>query len=123
MDKQEKKGLAIGAAIGAVFGVIGGILFAPKSGKETRADIKNTTLKAAHKVQEETEELVQKAKSLSGKAADSAKKHVEGVKHAGSNLKEAVSAFRAGKASDADLDAAVKKAKEAQESLKNFLKK
>ena len=31
---------AIGAAIGAAVGVVAGILTAPKSGKETRADVK-----------------------------------------------------------------------------------
>jgi len=33
-------GIAIGAAAGAVAGVITGLLVAPKSGKETRADLK-----------------------------------------------------------------------------------
>ncbi len=71
MDKKEKKGLAIGAAIGAVLGVIGGILFAPKSGKETRADIKNSAVTVADKLHDEAEELLAKAKSLTGSAADS----------------------------------------------------
>ena len=43
--KQDKGGvvkkLAIGAAISAVLGYIAGILTAPKSGKETRDDIKS----------------------------------------------------------------------------------
>ncbi|MBH1980906.1 YtxH domain-containing protein, partial [Candidatus Saccharibacteria bacterium] len=38
MSKGSK--LAIGAVIGAVSGIVAGILTAPKSGKETREDIK-----------------------------------------------------------------------------------
>lgn len=47
--KNLKKGLAIGASIGAAFGAISGILFAPKSGKETRQIIKDETINAAKK--------------------------------------------------------------------------
>lgn len=38
MDKKSK-GIIIGTSIGVLAGVIAGVLFAPKSGKETRADI------------------------------------------------------------------------------------
>lgn len=37
---MSKSKFAIGALIGAAAGIIAGILTAPKSGKETRADIK-----------------------------------------------------------------------------------
>lgn len=37
-----QKKFPVGAIIGAVVGVIAGILIAPKSGKETRADIKRS---------------------------------------------------------------------------------
>ena len=43
MSKKTAGKLALGAAIGAVIGVVTGILTAPKSGKETRADIKKKT--------------------------------------------------------------------------------
>jgi len=39
---MAKKFLPIAAAIGAVAGIVAGVLVAPKSGKETRADIKRT---------------------------------------------------------------------------------
>ncbi len=39
--KGSKIAVAVGAIIGAVAGVAAGILAAPKSGKETRTDIKN----------------------------------------------------------------------------------
>ncbi len=37
---MAKKFLPIAAIVGAVAGVVAGVLVAPKSGKETRADIK-----------------------------------------------------------------------------------
>ena len=37
---MSKGKFALGALVGAVAGVIAGVLTAPKSGKETRADIK-----------------------------------------------------------------------------------
>ena len=37
---MSKGKIALGAVIGAVAGVIAGLLTAPKSGKETRADLK-----------------------------------------------------------------------------------
>lgn len=51
------KKLAVGAIVGAVAGVVAGVLMAPKSGKETRGDIKKKATelkdkadKAAHNV-------------------------------------------------------------------------
>lgn len=37
--KDDTKKLITGLAVGAIAGAVAGILFAPKSGKETRADI------------------------------------------------------------------------------------
>lgn len=37
---MSKSKFALGAVVGAVAGVVAGVLTAPKSGKETRADIK-----------------------------------------------------------------------------------
>lgn len=134
MDKREKKGLAIGAVVGAVVGVVTGILFAPKSGKETRKDIKDAAEKAAdkmleeaHHLQDEAKDLIAKAeekvKKLKGTASETAKTHVTEMKHTTENVKAAVKAFKSGEANDKDLSNAVKKAKEAQSSLKAFLKK
>ena len=134
-DKHDKsKGLAIGAAIGAVAGVVTGILFAPKSGKETRRDIKESATSATEKVQEEiskleteAKELIskgeEKAKTLSGNASNVAKKHVDEVKHYSSNVATVVKSLKAGKADDKDLDEAIKKLKEARNTLKTYLKK
>lgn len=46
-DHQDNKaGISVGAfAVGALAGAIAGLLLAPKSGKETRADIQTTVMK------------------------------------------------------------------------------
>ncbi len=79
MAKGKKFGLGI--AIGAVAGLVAGILAAPKSGKETREDIKNKAkdvkgaaerkLKEAHKeLGKLSEEAKDYAKKLQGKAKE-----------------------------------------------------
>lgn len=65
--KETAKNVAIGAGIGTAVGVAAGVLLAPKSGKETREDISNTTKKTLENVKEglnvakeKIEELVKK---------------------------------------------------------------
>lgn len=73
MTKRSTGKFAVGAAIGAVVGVIAGILTAPKSGKETRADIK----KNADKVVKETKAKAQGVAKDIKKKANEVKKSAE----------------------------------------------
>lgn len=79
MAKSKKFGLGI--VVGAIAGVIAGFLTAPKSGKETREDIKKKAgevkgtaerkLKDAHKeLGKISDEAKSKAKNMQGKAKD-----------------------------------------------------
>lgn len=52
MDKQAK-GILKGATVGLIAGAIGGILLAPKSGKETREDIKKYLMEIRDKISDE----------------------------------------------------------------------
>ncbi|MBR5418759.1 YtxH domain-containing protein [Candidatus Saccharibacteria bacterium] len=61
----------LGAALGAIGGAIAGVLFAPKSGKETRKDIADGTKKVA-----------KKAKATGKKAVAAGKKDVQAAKKA-----------------------------------------
>lgn len=133
-DHEKGKGLAIGAAIGAVFGVVTGILFAPKSGKETREDIKDAASKAAERLQAEADKLQKEISDLIDKGevhvkdasktvSDKAKEAVEQAKHSRDSVMTIAKSVKAGKADDKDLDKAIKKAKDARDSLKVFLKK
>jgi gas vesicle protein len=63
MAKSSK--FAIGAIIGAVAGIAAGILTAPKSGKETRADIKS-------KASDIKAEALKKAEAAKSKATSTA---------------------------------------------------
>lgn len=56
MDKQTK-GILGGAAIGVLAGAIAGILMAPKSGKETRDDIKEYLVEIKDNVAEELSKI------------------------------------------------------------------
>lgn len=59
--KQEKKKivkkLAIGAGIGTAVGLVAGLLFAPKSGKETREQIAKNTKDAVETVKGSIKEI------------------------------------------------------------------
>lgn len=58
--KNLKKGLAVGTILGAAAGLVGGILFAPKAGKETRAQIKDNAADVSKKVADNVKEFTKK---------------------------------------------------------------
>lgn len=133
MSKNTKK-LAVGALIGAAAGYVAGVLTAPKSGKETRSDIKHAAqrakvetekaLKAAHS---ELDELLASAKTQAGKLGKRAKHDFDNAVNAAKNAKEKarlmLSTLHEGGAEDAELKAALKDAKKATAHLKNFITK
>jgi len=55
MDKKTMKGVGVGLAAGAIAGAVAGILLAPKSGKETRADIAKYLGEMKDKIADEIE--------------------------------------------------------------------
>lgn len=73
---MAKGKLALGALIGAAAGFISGILLAPKSGKETRDEIKKDALKVKVAVEKEVKETTEKVKAeatkIKGEAAKTA---------------------------------------------------
>ena len=66
---NKKSSVARWGVVGAIAGAIAGLLFAPKSGKETRADIKEGTVKA----KKEAEKQYGKAKTEATKKVKEAK--------------------------------------------------
>ena len=71
---MAKGKIALGALIGAAAGFVAGILTAPKSGKETREDIKNVANDAKDKAVKKAGEVRRKAGDVAEKAVDRAGK-------------------------------------------------
>lgn len=128
------KRFAIGGAIAASAGYVAGILTAPKSGKETRGDIKqaaNDNLAQAEKelkklhteLGKAIDEARIKGDRLSAKARNDLSEFVDNAKDTKEKVREVISAFHEGEAEDADLKKAVKQADAALNNLRKYLKK
>jgi len=133
MDKRTKR-FAVGAVVAAAAGYVAGILTAPKSGKETREDIKETAVRTYTAAEKELKvlhtqlsklvgEASKKAGQLKGGAQKNLDKAVDMAKVAKEKARELLSAAHEGNAEDKDIDNAVKEAKKAVEHLQSFLKK
>jgi gas vesicle protein len=72
---EKSSDLLKGLFIGGLIGVVLGVLYAPKSGKETREDIARTTEDLLSKGKEEYEKAVERSKS----AYETAVKHLKGL--------------------------------------------
>lgn len=133
MGKSAKK-WAVGAVVAGVAGYVAGILTAPKSGKETRADIKNAAVKAKTESEKKLKEIhselnkhLAEAKEmgakLSGKARDELSSAVDKAKAAKEKARELLSALHDGDADNPELKKAVDEGKSAINHLKKFIKK
>ncbi|MFZ1249305.1 MAG: YtxH domain-containing protein [Candidatus Saccharimonadales bacterium] len=133
--KQNVAGkLALGAVLTAIAGYVAGLLTAPKSGKETREDIKvkaNETYTAAEKelkkLHTELGDVLtdagDKLAELRGKGQKSLDEAVSKGKTAKEKAREMLSSLHDGGADDKDLKKAIAEATKAVENLRNYLKK
>jgi gas vesicle protein len=133
MSKTTKR-WALGAAIAAIAGYVAGILTAPKSGKETRKDIKDA---AEHGVAEAEKQLKklhtqlndtigkakEKADTLKGTAQKDLQMAIDKSSVIKEKARELLSALHEGGADDKDLQKAIKDANKAVEHLKTYLTK
>lgn len=133
MSKGDGKKFAIGALIGATAGIITGLLTAPKSGKETRKDIKDTASKVFAEAEKKLKGLYselgdlidkgnQELKVVSGKAQKELEKAVEAAKEAQAKAKEVISAIRSGETANPELQQVIKDVTKAKDHLKKYLK-
>lgn len=129
-----KKDIAVGALVAGAAGYVFGILTAPKSGKETRQDIKDAAVKAKkqaeHKlkdINDELNQLIERAGELAeqtkGKASQEFEKLREQAVEVRQKTREILSAIHEGEADDEDLQNAVNEVNKATEHLKNYLEK
>lgn len=133
MDKNTKK-FAIGAAVAGGLGYLAGILTAPKSGKETRADVKNAAVKVKLEAEKEFKKLygevtkqLERAKELGKKLQaehkDDLDKLVAAATNAKVKIKQILTNIHDGDVEDKDLKKALKDVNDAVDSLKAFLNK
>ncbi len=134
MSKGTGSKVAMGAAIAGLIGYVAGVLTAPKSGKETRTDIKNATAKAKTEAEKKLKELhselnvrleeaKKKASELSGKAKVELEKVIASADAVKEKIRELLSALHDGDADDPDLKKALKDANDALKNLEKFVKK
>jgi gas vesicle protein len=132
--KDSTKKFALGTVIAAAAGYVAGILTAPKSGKETRGDIKQAAetgiteaekqLKRLHtELNNAINDATVVARDLKGKAQADAQKATEAAQAVKEKARELLSAVHEGQADDKDLQKAIKEATKAVEHLKSFLTK
>ncbi len=125
---------AAGALAAGIIGYMAGILTAPKSGRETRKDIKNAAVKARSEAEKKLkavladlndrlEDVKKRGAKLSGKAKDEFEKvQARGI-IAKDKVREILSMIHEGDADDPELKKALKDAKEALKHLDAYVKK
>lgn len=130
----KKSTAAIGTVLVAAAGYIAGLLTAPKSGRETRKDIRKAAqkakseaerkLKQAHselnKLLDEAAALASKSKGKAGDEFEKARARAEKIRQ---KTRELLSAVHEGEAEDRDLQKAINDIKEASSYLKKFVTK
>lgn len=132
--KVSGKKIALTTLAAAAAGYLAGILTAPKSGKETRKDIKDVTvkgyseaekqLKKLHTELNETlEEAKTKVSTLNGKAMEELVAAMNVAKEGKDKARQILSAVHEGEAQDNDLAKAIKDVQASLDHLKKFLSK
>jgi len=132
--KTDVKKIAVGAGLAAAAGYLAGILTAPKSGRQTRRDIKQAAEKGvaaaekdAKQVQAEVEGLLKDAKAkgadLSGKTKEELDDLVAKAKTAKEKVVTVVTAVKQGEADDKELQKALDEAKKAIKHVRKYLAK
>lgn len=123
-----------GGIIGAAIGVVAGLLFAPKSGKETREDIKQAANKTAKELESKLKELHDQladkaeetkaaAKKLKGTAKTELGDLSKRAEAAKAQLGELLSAIREGGSDDTITQKAIDEATELLTKIKKGLEK
>lgn len=132
MNKTRK--FAVGAVLAAGAGYVAGLLTAPKSGKETRADIKDTAKKGIAEAEKqlkqlhaELDKLVAETKLKAGDLSSKTRQEVDALvtkaKDSRDKAGNMLGALRGNDSDDKDLKKAISDATKAIEHLRNYLSK
>ncbi len=131
---SKKRTLAVGTILVAGAGYIAGLLTAPKSGRETRKDIRDAAQKAKNEAEhrlkqahnelnlllEETAAIAKKSSSKIAAEIDKVRAKAETVRQ---KSRELLSAVHEGEAEDKDLQNAIDDVKKASSHLKKYIEK
>ncbi|MEO8105065.1 MAG: YtxH domain-containing protein [Candidatus Saccharibacteria bacterium] len=128
------KNIAVGAALAGAAGYLAGLLTAPKSGKETRQELRDNGVNTKQEVDKQLtalhlelgkliDDTKGKGDDLTSKAQTELKKLAEAAKDSKEKLATVMTAIHEGEASDKDLDRALVDAKHAIDHIKAYLKK
>lgn len=131
---SRKRSAAIGTVIAAGVGFVAGILSAPKSGRETRNDIRKAALKAKKEAEvnlknlhselnrliDESSDFASKQKGILNKEFEKAREQAVKVRQ---KTRELLSAVHEGEAEDKDLQRAIDDVRKASDHLKKYLEK
>ena len=125
---------AAGALLAGIAGYAVGVLTAPKSGRETREDIKRAAGNARSEAEKKFKIILadlndrlakakEKGANLTGKAKKEFDKMYAKATDAKNKVREIISGLHDGEADDPELKNALKDAKDALKHLEKFLKK
>ena len=130
----SKRNVAVGTMLVAAAGYVAGILTAPKSGRETRKDIRHAALKAKNELERNLktahseltnvlDQATELAKESKHTADDEFNKAIERAKAIKTKTKMILSAIHEGEAEDHDLNVALQEVKAAAKHLKQYVSK
>jgi gas vesicle protein len=133
-NTKAVKGIAIGAVLAAAAGYVAGLLTAPKSGKETRSDIKHAAAESKVEAEKQLKKLHTQLTAMLGDAKNQAenvkgqaRKELDGAMKKGQvareKARELLTALHEGDADDEDLKKAITGAQGALTHLKTYIKK
>lgn len=131
---KNTRNIAIGVVLAAAAGYVAGILTAPKSGKETREDLKNTAIATKEQMEAKIKSLQADAskllkdansrlKNLSGVAKAELQEAIVRAQIAKDKAREVVRALNNGEADDEDLNNAVQDLRTSISHLKIYATK
>ena len=78
--EEKRKNVVVGTAIGTALGAAAGLLFAPKSGKETRGDITNISKDVAENIKVHVNDQIENTKEWSEKVMTEVKENWDELK-------------------------------------------
>ena len=82
-DHNEFGAFAIGLVIGGLAGVVAALLFAPQSGEQTRAQIKEKSIELRDKAQQSSQDAMARADELARQLKEQGQSAVESVRSMG----------------------------------------